>query len=196
MNSTNNIQAYILAGGKSSRMGTEKGLVTLLGKPFIKHIIDTIKTITPHITIVANSDHYNATGYPVIADIIKDKGPLSGIYTGLTYSEFANNLFVSCDMPLINYDLIDFLISQINSAHNATVVSHIGKTEPLCGVYSKSALPIIKSLLETNQLSVHNALTHLSTQRIDVSLQPFYTKNIFFNINSPVELKQLEEELS
>lgn len=195
MTNTNTIQAYILAGGKSSRMGSEKGLVHLLGKPFVVHILETLKTLTPNIAILSNTDLYNHFGYPVYSDIIKEKGPLSGIHTGLVNSKHEFNLFVSCDVPLVNTDLLKFLVNSINSYNDTYIIEHNGTTEPLCGIYSKKSTEVIKELLYKNELSVHQALQHLSTELLDVSNHSFYTKNIFCNINSKVELKKLEGEL-
>jgi len=191
----NNIQAYILAGGKSSRMGTEKGLVSLQGQPFIEHIIRTLKNITSNISILSNNNLYNHLGFPVFADIEKEKGPLGGIHTGLVNSNKEYNLFVSCDIPLINTQILNHLIAGINHSNNTFIASHGSNKEPLCGIYSKKNTALIKKLLDKNELSVHKALEHLNAKYIDVSTEPFYNKNIFYNINSKEELKKLEEEL-
>jgi molybdenum cofactor guanylyltransferase len=191
----NNIQAYILAGGKSSRMGTEKGLVSLQGQPFIEHIIRTLKNITRNISILSNNNLYNHLGFPVLEDIEKEKGPLGGIHTGLVNSNKEYNLFVSCDIPLINTQILNHLIAGINHSNNTFIASHGSNKEPLCGIYSKKNTALINELLDKNELSVHKALEHLNAKYIDVSTAPFYNKNIFYNINSKEELKKLEEEL-
>lgn len=189
------IQIFILAGGKSSRMGSEKGLMLLSGKPFIEHIIATASKINNSVSILSNSNLYNHFGLPVHTDIIKEKGPLGGIYTGLTQSEHEHNLFVSCDIPLIRFEILNYLIQQITPKNDSFVIKHHSKTEPLCGIYSKKSIPLIKELLDKNELSVHRALEVLNTQLIDVTEHPAYSKNILYNINSKEELKNLEEEL-
>lgn len=189
------IQAFILAGGKSSRMGSEKGLMQLSGKPFVTHLINTLKIITPNICILANNNIYKQFGLPVIEDIVKLRGPLGGIHAALTYSEMPINLFVSCDIPRVSAELLQFLISRYHNT-KALVVSHHGITEPLCGIYSANCLPPIKKLIDNNELSVHGALNILNADILEISNESFYKKNLLQNINTPDELKKAEEELS
>ncbi len=77
----------ILAGGKSSRMGEDKGLVLLNGKPMIQYVIEALKGVVSDIIIISNNASYNKFGIPVYPDIIKDKGPVGGIFTGLHHSK-------------------------------------------------------------------------------------------------------------
>ncbi len=78
-----NYTGIILAGGKSSRMGTEKGLVEINHKKMIEYSIDQLKKVTENIIIISNTNKYNYLKYPVYEDLIKDIGPIGGIYTGL-----------------------------------------------------------------------------------------------------------------
>ena len=97
--------AIILAGGKSSRMGSDKGLVLLNGKPMISYIIEILKKMQIPIIIISNNENYKQFGLPVFADIIKEKGPLGGIYTGLKNSKTESNIIVSCDVPFYQIEL-------------------------------------------------------------------------------------------
>ena len=72
----NNIPAYILCGGRSSRMGQDKGLVTLQENEFISHIINTLKNITDSIVLVTKNKEYGRFRLPIIQDIYAEKGPL------------------------------------------------------------------------------------------------------------------------
>ena len=76
----NTVTGIILAGGKSLRMGTDKGLLSLKGKSFISHICDALKPIVgEHILIVSSNADYDALGYTRVEDLIEDKGPVSGL---------------------------------------------------------------------------------------------------------------------
>ena len=112
MNAKNNITGIILAGGKSSRMGTEKGLILYKNKPFVKHIIEAMKPLVNNIIIICNTRAYERFGFKCYEDLIKNTGPLAGIYTGLSYSKTDNNLIVSCDIPLVNTVVLQKLIDQ------------------------------------------------------------------------------------
>lgn len=73
------VGAIILAGGKSSRMGVDKGLMLLNEKPMVQHVIDAVKLVADEIIIVANNKEYKQFGYTVISDEIENAGPLAGI---------------------------------------------------------------------------------------------------------------------
>ena len=106
MSSIKNITGVILAGGKSSRMGTDKGVLELNGKKIIEHIIYSIKPVVDEIIIISNSNNYDYLGFKVYSDIIKERGPLAGIHTALTHTTTERNLIVSCDIPFINSELL------------------------------------------------------------------------------------------
>lgn len=190
-----NIKALILSGGKSSRMGTEKGMVELMGKSFVSHLIDTVRNVTDSITLIANNECYSSFGLQVIPDIIQNKGPLAGIYTGLMESPYERNLFLSCDIPLINTETILYLIQASENCKGPAVILHNGKTEPLCGIYRKEQTRIIHELLLKNELSVMHALEQMNTLYVDISKESFYQPEIFMNINTKQELESLEKRL-
>lgn len=189
----NNITVFILAGGKSSRMGSDKGLVPFKGKKMIEHIIATCKSLTNNIGIVTNNPDYNFTGLTLVADVIKDNGPLAGIYSALLNSKTNYNLVISCDMPLLNVEILDFLLQQCDNNHQAFVIKHNGQTEPLCAVYTSDCRDVFKKRIEAEQLGVYHALKDVKCKYVDVSNEPFYSEQAFINVNSPDELQQLEE---
>lgn len=190
-----NINAYILAGGKSSRMGTEKGLVQLNGKSFIEHIIQVLNKVNIQVYIIANTKAYDFLGYPVIADIVEDKGPLGGIYTALMHSQQQNNLIISCDVPFVQEELIKYLCEHIEASSQCIVPTHSGNSEPLCAIYNKDGMELIKEMISRNELGVRNALRKLKTNFIEVSDEEFYSSMTFLNINSKLDLEVVRANL-
>lgn len=185
-----NITGIILAGGKSSRMGSDKGIVELNKKKFIEHILDAVLPNVNEVIIIANNDNYNYLGYKVIKDIIKDCGPLGGIYTGLMNSKTENNIVVSCDIPFISSDLIKYIIENTNNA-DISVPVYKGNIEPLCAVYTKRTSDQIHNLIMNKNLKIQNILKYFITKEIFITkMQKFYTEKLFVNINTPEELKQ------
>lgn len=184
-----NVGAIILAGGKSSRMGKDKGFVELNNQPFIQWVIQAVVPITTNIIISANNPTYQQFGYPVFEDLIPDKGPMGGLYTGLTNSNFDLNLVLSCDIPSINSELLHYLYSQIQPDRSANMITHNGYIEPLCGVYHKKCLPTLKELLSRNMLSLNEFLTQSDTHFIEISDQPFYHDKILMNFNTPEDIR-------
>ncbi len=118
MNSKEKITAIILSGGKSTRMGTEKGLTKLNGKFLIEHIVDVVKKVTDEIIIVANSSDYDVFGYKVFSDINKNCGQMGGIYTGLYYSKTKKNIVLSCDIPFVSSEAVKYILD--NSENNSS----------------------------------------------------------------------------
>ena len=180
----NNISAIVLAGGKSSRMGSDKGLVEFSGMKMIEHVLQKVKSVTDEIIIISNNPEYKNFGFPVFEDICKDSGPLGGIHAGLSYSKAEWNLVVGCDMPFITPEFISFLISNISPA-DAVIPAHDNHREPLCGLYHKSSLLKIESLLLKQVLKMQDVLKFLETKFIEVPAEKFDAELIFKNINSP-----------
>ena len=148
-----NTTGIILAGGKSSRMGEDKGLALLNGKPMIQHIIEALENSVSDIIIISNNTAYSEFGYPVYSDIIKDKGPVGGIYTGLSHSNTDKNICLSCDVPLISSEFITWLLERSGDS-NVTLPKHKNKVHQMIGVYQKSVLPKFKESTENNAESL------------------------------------------
>lgn len=191
MNNPEEITAIILAGGKSSRMKMEKGLVLFNGKMLVAHVIEAIKKITGNIIIITANGHYKQFGYPCFEDIIKNKGPLSGIVTGLVNSTTQKNFVVGCDMPFISTSLLQRLLNNCDGV-DAIIAEHKNMAEPLCAIYDKSCVTHFGSLLEQNQLKITDALAGLKTRVISFDKEDWFVGNEFSNLNTLEELKQFD----
>ena len=187
MNESKNISAIILAGGKSSRMGTDKGLVDFNGKKMIEHVIAGISTVAGNIMVVSNNNCYREMGYNVVRDMHLNCGPLGGIHAGLAHSVTEWNFVVGCDMPFVNHEIIDFLVGQIGDA-DAIVPVHDNKFEPLCALYHLSAIAKIETLLLSGELKMQNVIRKLNTVFIAIPKEKFDAAVIFRNINAPADL--------
>lgn len=175
----------ILAGGKSSRMGEDKGLKNLNGKPMVSHVIDTAHKISDNIILIANNRDYLMFGIPVYDDLYKETGPLGGIYTGLHYSRFEKNLVLSCDIPFVNTELLEFIIAS-SSDYDITVPVHNGRSHQLIGIYQKSCLKVFQKQLYNGNYKIRDAFDLLNVQKLNCDE---FDKRYFRNINSPDDLK-------
>lgn len=155
------ISAYILAGGKSSRMGSEKGMVSLVGKPMISYLLNTLSTFGIPIAIISSNPAYKIFGYPVIADLVTEKGPMGGLHTVLSISKSEKNLVVSCDSPLIPKVVFEALLKQ-HSTQSVTVIHSLERIYPFPGLYSKKLLPEIEERIISGQLKMVQAIEQLS----------------------------------
>ena len=175
----------ILAGGKSSRMNQDKGLMLLGGKPMIEHVIAVLKPIVDEIIIISNNPDYKQFGCTVYSDLIKDKGPLAGIYTGLYYSQTETNVVLSCDVPYVNGDLISFLLSK-HPQHQITIPIKDNRTHQLIGVFSKSCEINFALSIEKGELKLMDTFKNLNLNVVDAN---HFNADLFRNLNTPNDLK-------
>ena len=187
------LTVFILCGGKSFRMKSEKGLVLFQGKPFIEHIIQAILPITEQVKLITATKEYDYLPHQKIPDIILDKGPLGGIYTALTNSETEFNLILSCDIPLISTELLSELISKHNNEAEITVFASESRLHPLIGIYSKKVLPVIKSAIDNDELKMMDLLAKIPHQILNIDESENFHLT---NINSVDELNDLNINLS
>ncbi|QLG44633.1 molybdenum cofactor guanylyltransferase [Costertonia aggregata] len=182
------ITGILLAGGKSSRMGTDKGLLNFQGKPFVQHIIDTLKPFVNTIIIVSDNKGHDIFGVTRIPDIIKDSGPLAGLYSGLAYSKTDYNLVLSCDVPLLNQDVLHTLLSHISKEHDVIQLQSEKLIMPLIAVYRKSCRKYCHTLLQQGEKRLRSLTSGLPTKTVVLKKeQEFFAKNI----NTKTQLKEI-----
>jgi len=190
MKKNKHITAIILAGGKSSRMGTDKGFVNYKNKPFAQRIIETVRPLVSEIIIISNNTNYDIFGLKRFEDLIENAGPLAGIYTGLQYSKTENNLIVSCDIPLISSEVLTLLLHNISNESDVIQLESQGKTMPLIALYKKQCEPLFFAELNNGERSVRKALEKckVTTIKVEKALEKFTA-----NINTKQELEALEK---
>ena len=173
------VTGIILAGGKSSRMGSDKGFINFNGLLFIEHIIKALNPLVKDIIIVSNNSDYDKFGYKRVTDIIKDSGPLAGLYTGLSYSDTETNLVLSCDIPLIKTLVLEQLLNPIHSNYDVVQLQSKNKTMPLIATYKKACEHKCLELLNDGERRLQEVANQLFTKTIiiDSSLE-LYVENV------------------
>ena len=184
----NNVTGYILAGGKSSRMGEDKGLLMLNNKPIVLYIIEQMQFVLNNIIIVSDNREYEKYGLEVIPDTIKNCGPAGGILASLKHSKTEFNFIISCDMPFVNKEAISFLLQNTNGFEIILPVFK-GNYEPLFGIYSKSCFEKWEELVHNNENKLLNLANHFELNSIDVDENPVFGKDFFMNINTKKDLE-------
>ena len=187
-----NVTGVILAGGKSSRMGSDKGLLLINGRPMIQMIIDAMKPLVKEIIIISGNDAYGELGYQVYPDIIKEKGPVGGIYTALSHAETEFSLCVSCDTPYVTTKLLKKLIEE-SEGNRATLFNYNGKLQPVISLYQTNVVSLIKGYLDENRLKLMLVNKNLDCKIIKIDSDDFEEKT-FFNVNTPEDLKKSRDE--
>jgi len=185
----NNITGIILAGGKSTRMGTDKGLLKFEGETYIQILLRRLSGLFSDLIIIANRvDLYERYGFPVFPDRIADCGPLGGLYTGLLASGTLYNFMIACDMPFIKQELIEFIVSEIDGS-DVVIPKRNGRPEPLCAIYSKRCIGNIKEQLDKNNFKMTDFIRNMRIREIseEETLQFDHDEMSFININTPSE---------
>lgn len=187
------ITGIILSGGKSSRLGQEKGLADFNGKPLIQYAIDVLKPISDKIIISANNqlDEYTSFGYEVVQDQVRGIGPLGGIIASLKKSVTRYNFVLSCDTPFVPAELFSYLLNSIENFQVA-VPKHGEKLfEPLCAVYATNVIWDMQHCIETQNYRLHHFLKESNARFVPIHNKlPFYHEEMFVNMNTQKDIQK------
>jgi len=182
------LATYILTGGNSTRMGTDKALQLLKGKAFIQYILKALNPIKTTIKLVSSKPSHQNLTCDYITDIAKNKGPLSGIVSALKDTKNKWNLILSCDTPLLQTSFIEWLMTHHNNEYDATICIVNNKKMPLTAIYNKNCQSIFAKHLQANQLRVMNVLEDLNVNYVNV---PDAIHIQLTNVNTPEQLKAI-----
>lgn len=192
----NTVTAIILSGGKSFRMGRNKALLKIGNKTIIEGVRDQMQQIFKDVLLITNTpDEYKFLDLPIYEDVYKHKGPLAGIHSGLLNSSTETNFIISCDLPLITKEMIEYLV-EFKTNKLITVAQADGYIQQLAGKYSKNCLNTVEEILE-EQLNIENRNTEqnkrgcnvlklinrLGAEIISAESLPFYNEDLYFNVN-------------
>lgn len=188
MNKEKDITGIILAGGKSSRMGREKGLILLQNKAVIQHIIDALKPLVTELVIVSSNPDYDIFNIKRIEDIIPESGPIAGIHAGLMHSKTKNNLVVSCDVPLLNAGILQHLLQYKTENYDIVQFQSKGKSIPLIALYKKQCVEQCFELLKNGERRLQKLVLAMQTKTITVSKEE---EAFVINMNTIEDLKTI-----
>ena len=187
---------FVLAGGRSRRMGRDKALLPYCGRPLIAHVAGTVekalgregRSDSGHVAIVGEPDRYRDLGYRVLADIYENSGPLGGIVTALTAGLADWNLVVACDMPNLEPADLRKLADQISAsgAQCIAAVGPSGEAEPLCALYHRDCLPILTRALHDKRLKLKDVLRELRPEFVTLAAESLA------NLNTPEDWMAFE----
>ena len=188
-----NITGIVLAGGKSSRMGSDKGLLIINGKMFIEHVVAALRPLVDTIIIVSNNKMYDQFGFERIEDKIKDSGPLAGLFSGLNNSKTDYNLVLSCDIPMITTEVLEKLIDADYKNYEVVQIQSQQKTMPLIALYNKQCVDTCLQLLQQGEKRLRVAVSQLKVKTIlvesefDVLVKNVNTKEDLKTMNHAIE---------
>ncbi len=185
------ITGFVLAGGKSSRMGQDKALLEFQGQSLLAHMLKLITPFCSNTFISANNLEYQSFGADLIPDVYQGKGPISGIFSALSASCSDWNLIVSVDVPLVNPELLQYLVDSRNS-YDAVVPVHLHGNEPLIALYHRCVIPALQEMIEMKDFKLTNLFPHINTNYLDCNFLVEKYPQLFLNLNRQEDYRAIQ----
>jgi len=197
------VAAFILAGGASSRMGRNKGLMKITGEPLILRTARLLEPLVSRVTVIGPAGLYRKVGIRAMPDKIPGlrkvaayQGPLAGIVTALAVTSSPWNLILACDLPYLTAEWIELLLSRaVQSNAKAFVPRSPEGLEPLAAVYRRDAYVPLAEAFRKGVRKVTDALAMIPVETI--ALQDFtvagQNRLVLKNVNTPEDFRSAEE---
>lgn len=182
---------FVLAGGKSSRMGQEKAFILFGGEPLVVRLVNIVRGAVEDVSIVGSRNNF--PGYPsVVEDIYKEAGPLGGIHAALSFSQHEWNLVLAVDQPFMSPAFLRYLLAAAQKSRALVTVPRFDDVfQSLCAVYRLGFQEIADRALQAGHNRIDKLFMEQELRIIDL---PEITKagfaiRIFTNLNTPQELE-------
>jgi molybdopterin-guanine dinucleotide biosynthesis protein A len=186
------LTAFILAGGNSTRMGTDKAFVMLEGRTLLARALDVCRTITSEVRIAGDREKF-APFAPVVEDVFPGCGPLAGIHAALRASQTDWNVVLAVDLPFVSPALLHFLMAQARDSEAIITVPRTGKGwQPLCAVYRRPFADAAEKALRAGRYKVDLLFDQAITRPVgeeELRIAEF-APEVFRNLNTPEELAE------
>jgi len=188
------------AGGKSTRMGTDKALVPFRGATMIEAILEAVHPLEQDVVLISNRPaDFERLGLPVHADVIPDWGALGGLYSAVYHAGRDWCLVLACDMPFVDLGLIRYMAG-LTPGCDAVIprIADDGFTEPFRAFYHKRCLPPIRAAIATGRRRVDSFFDDVRPRFVErAEIEPFDPElRTFVNVNTPEDLAAAEKMAS
>lgn len=193
MGATSDVTAFVLAGGKSTRMGADKALVVLDGQTLLARALESARSVTNDVWIVGDAAKFSGFA-PVVEDVFRNCGPLGGIHAALRSSQTALNLILAVDVPFVSGALFEYLIARARDSAEADVtVARCGERwQPLCAVYRRDFGEAAELALRAGRYKIDPLFEAVQTESINEEelIHAGFSPEMFRNLNTPQELAE------
>jgi molybdenum cofactor guanylyltransferase len=192
------VNAYVLAGGKSLRMGKDKAFLELGGHTLLERALELARGAAGNAWIVGSAAKFAAFG-PVVEDVYPGCGPLGGIHAALADSATEMNLIVAVDLPFVRLDFLKYLIARARQVNAAVVVPRaIGRQQPLCAIYRRSFAEVAERSLLAGRYKIDSLFAEVSISMIaqEELEQEGFSGEVFRNLNTPEDWEAASKQAS
>jgi molybdopterin-guanine dinucleotide biosynthesis protein A len=186
------VTVFVLAGGKSSRMGRDKAFLQLGDETLLSRAIKLAGAVAKEVRIVGDARKFAGFGQ-VVEDVYRDRGPLGGIHAALSSSATEWNLMLAVDLPFVRPELLKYLLQRAHESDaTVTVPQAGGGLQPLCAVYQHSFAETAEQSLRDGKNKIDLLFGQVKTCVIDEDelARAGFSAEMFRNLNTPEELEQ------
>jgi molybdopterin-guanine dinucleotide biosynthesis protein A len=192
------LRVFVLAGGRSSRMGADKAFLELNGRTLLERAIEKGKMVMPSVCLVGPAEKFAAFG-AVAEDVFPNRGPLGAIHAALCHTAFSFNLVLAVDLPFVDPAFLKFLVAEaVASGAVVTVPRAGGGFQPLCAVYHRRFRDVAQAALERGENKIDALFRSVETRILEpAELGPFALgATMFENLNTPQDLERAERRFA
>jgi molybdopterin-guanine dinucleotide biosynthesis protein A len=185
---------FVLGGGQSRRMGCDKALLKVDGQTLLLRAINLLKPYAGSVAILGPPGRYESLGVPVIPDRWPGQGPLAALLTGLERSANDRNVFLACDLPLLNAQFIELLLRSKQPGNFDAVVPRTSSGwHPLCAACRRTCTARMRNVLDEGRSAIIDALPDLRGDVITSErlAEAELGEDILENVNSPDDWRRL-----
>jgi len=189
---------YVLAGGKSSRMGIDKAFLNFGGRTLLERATGLMRNVCAEVGIVGDATKFAKYG-DVIEDVYPGCGPLAGIHAALLRSSAESNLMLAVDMPFVTRELLEFFFVTANESEATVVVPRMAAGfQPLCAVYRRDFGAAAEGALRAGKYKIDQLFPSVTLRVIDEDelTRAGFSEQMFFNVNTADDLRTAQRSSS
>jgi molybdopterin-guanine dinucleotide biosynthesis protein A len=186
------LTAFVLAGGRSSRMGTDKAFLLLEGQTLVERALELARSLTEDVRIVGARDKFAAFA-PVVEDEYAERGPLGGIHAALSSTSSDFNLMLAVDLPFLQARFLHYLADEARAANAVvTVPKAAGGLQPLCAVYRREFGLVAEQALSAGRNKIDTLFARVAVRIIEEGelVRFAFPATMFDNLNTREEWEQ------
>jgi molybdopterin-guanine dinucleotide biosynthesis protein A len=195
------VTAFVLAGGKSSRMGADKAFLKFGDTTLLERAVGVAKLVADAVYICGPREKFGAEA---IEDIFPDCGPLGGIHAALQSSQSEWNLVLAVDLPFVEAGFLRYLLRQAQPKTEGEVDSVLAVVpraargwQPLCALYRKAFAEAAEKALREKRYKIDSLFGEVPVRPVEEAeiLQAGFSLRIFDNLNTPQDFNLAQQRL-